>query len=83
MVVKRERNNPMTIKIFIRRLKKILSDDTFYDEIRASRRDRIEAEKKINGMIADLNGCSESWFLSPKQTLDECVPKDSESKNGL
>lgn len=39
---------------------------------------RREAEQNIADMIADLNGCSDRWFLSPKAPLDECIKRDED-----
>jgi hypothetical protein len=39
---------------------------------------RKATERKIDSMIADLNGCSDQWFLTPRSTLDECIPSDEE-----
>lgn len=39
---------------------------------------RDESNKKIGDMKADLNGCSDEWFLKAKDTLDECIPNDKD-----
>lgn len=46
--------------------------------IRYSRGVRNEAEQRIDEMKADLNGCSDQWFLMAKNPLDECVRRDDE-----
>ena len=43
---------------------------------------REETNEKINTMIADLNGCSDRWFLTPKSPLDDCVPADGDDDAG-
>lgn len=41
---------------------------------------REKTERHIEDMIADINGCSDSWFLAAKSALDECVKKDEDLK---
>lgn len=31
------------------------------------------AEDKISGMVAQLNGCGDRWFLAPKSSIDDCL----------
>lgn len=35
---------------------------------------REDAQKKIDGMMATLDGCGDNWFIQPITTLDECPP---------
>lgn len=30
------------------------------------------ADKKIEDIYAQLNGCGDKWFLTPHNTIDEC-----------
>jgi hypothetical protein len=46
--------------------------------VKYSRELRSEAEQNIEDMKADLNGCTDEWFLVPKSPLDECIPKDED-----
>lgn len=39
---------------------------------------RREAENRIDDMVADLNGCTDEWFLIAETGLDECVQKDED-----
>lgn len=43
------------------------------DTIIKAKEDRKLAEEKIDGMIAQLNGCGDRWFLQPMKTIDECM----------
>lgn len=42
------------------------------EAIKQAKEARLEAEQKIDNMIAQINGCGDRWFLQPMQTLDEC-----------
>ena len=33
---------------------------------------RKVAVEKIDGIIAQINGCGDRWFLQPMETIDEC-----------
>jgi hypothetical protein len=39
-----------------------------------------EVNKNIDMMKADLNGCTDQWFLKPVERLDECIEKDLEKE---
>jgi len=72
-VTKREESKTMTT--WFVRLKRIIFDSEFVDELEQAKRHRIESQKVIKQMVADLNGCSDSWFLTPKETIHDCVQK--------
>lgn len=44
--------------------------------IKSAKEKRQESEKRIDNMIAQINGCGDRWFLKPMETIDECVQKD-------
>lgn len=60
----------------LKRIVSLLGPHRQQYEVRYSNYVRREAEQKIRDMRADLNGCTDEWFLTPKTPLDECVPKD-------
>lgn len=66
--------NKMT---FIRKLFDLFSRKEDY-AVTHARRLRAETDQKITKMIADLNGCSDRWFLTVDEKLDECVPANGE-----
>jgi hypothetical protein len=35
------------------------------------------SESRIDGWKADLNGCTDKWFLMAHNSLDDCIPKDN------
>jgi len=39
---------------------------------------RMEAERKIDNMIAQINGCCDQWFLQPKRGIDDCMEEEKE-----
>jgi hypothetical protein len=45
--------------------------------IEKSREMRAAAEKRIDGMIAQVNGCGDRWFLEPMKSIDECRPDNN------
>jgi hypothetical protein len=65
------------------KIKRLFVDAEFNREIQKAKQYRQKSEEKIQKMIADLNGCSDKWFLLPKQTLDECVKPDKEKDNDI
>jgi len=62
---------------WVRSIGRLLSDSHFREALEEAVREREAAERRIRRMQADLDSCSESWFLTPRQTLDDCVPRDS------
>jgi len=58
-----------------------LESEKLETAIELSRQRRKEAEKKISGMIATLDGCGDRWFLQPIIPLDECPPPDETDKD--
>jgi len=51
-----------------------LDEALFKTTLKASKRRREEAQKKIDGMMATLDGCGDQWFIQPAVTIDECPP---------
>lgn len=56
---------------------KIVAEEENKLVIDSAKAKRKEAEKRIDNMIAQINGCGDRWFLKPVETLDECVPRDT------
>lgn len=61
-----------------RAIKIVLSDQAAKREMEKNKKIRKRTADRIDKMVADLNGCSDSWFLSVKTPLDQCVPRDGE-----
>ena len=59
----------------ILRLRKEINE-TRTDAIEKARKAREEAGKKIDGIVAQINGCGDKWFLQPMKSIDECDDKD-------
>lgn len=55
----------------------VLFDRDAEKHLETNKKLRKDTVEKINKMRADLNGCSDKWFLSVKNPLDECIPKDN------
>lgn len=54
--------------------KKLFEKKTIDHEqvIKEVKNTREETNKKIDNMVAQLNGCGDRWFLKPYRTIDEC-----------
>lgn len=42
-----------------------------------AKKKRKEAEKRIDSMIAQINGCGDRWFLQPIKAIDECEDENT------
>lgn len=60
--------------IFRRRAKR---EGRKQDNLKMIQRRRKHADAKIAGMIAQINGCGDRWFLcrDNNATMDECKPR--------
>jgi hypothetical protein len=57
-----------------------LDDAQLRAALSESKKRREEAQKKIDGMMATLDGCGDHWFIQPIIPINECPPP--EEKDG-
>jgi hypothetical protein len=70
-------------KKMVLKLYDAIKGHTFTEQIERAKNMREETDTMIDKMVADLNGCTDKWFLSPKTPLDECIPADKDTPNGM
>lgn len=54
-----------------------------YYPVEYARTLRSKSDKMISNIRADLDGCTDEWFLDVRNTLDKCVPADSPEEQKL